>query len=74
VLASIFQGLGAIFLWPPVIGVIRGNVIHFDLYVDEPHTLMYGMFSALLSASVMLFLLRHSWDTQYLVHISYLAP
>ena len=55
-IASIFEFSGAYFLGAAVTGTIRSKIADTDLYEDEPALLMFGMFSALLSANVMLFL------------------
>jgi solute carrier family 20 (sodium-dependent phosphate transporter) len=56
VIACIFEFSGAYFLGAAVTGTIRSKIADTSLYEDEPALLMFGMFSALLSANVMLFL------------------
>jgi solute carrier family 20 (sodium-dependent phosphate transporter) len=56
VIASIFEFSGALFLGASVTGTIRSKIADTSLYADQPALLMFGMFSSLLSANVMLFL------------------
>jgi solute carrier family 20 (sodium-dependent phosphate transporter) len=56
VIASIFEFSGAFFLGASVTGTIRSKIADTSLYADDPALLMFGMFSALLSANVLLFL------------------
>lgn len=56
VIASIFEFSGAYFLGAAVTGTVRSKIIDLDLYVDDPPLLMFGMFSALFSANVMLYI------------------
>lgn len=56
IIASIFEFSGAYFLGAAVTGTIRSKIIDLNLYVDDPPLLMFGMFSALFSANVMLYL------------------
>lgn len=55
-IACIFEFSGAYFLGAAVTGTIRSKIADTSLYEDEPALLMFGMFSALLAANVMLFL------------------
>ena len=54
-IASVCEFSGAFFLGASVTGTIRSKIIDINLYKEEPALLMFGMFSALFSASVMLF-------------------
>lgn len=53
--ASIFEFSGAFLLGASVTGTIRGKIIDVDSYADDPEVLMFGMFTALLTASIMLY-------------------
>jgi solute carrier family 20 (sodium-dependent phosphate transporter) len=53
--ASIFEFFGAFLLGASVTGTIRGKIVFTDLYEDEPDILMFGMFTSLFSASLMLY-------------------
>jgi solute carrier family 20 (sodium-dependent phosphate transporter) len=53
--ASIFEFLGAFLLGASVTGTIRSKIISIDDYTDAPELLMFGMFTALLCASVILY-------------------
>lgn len=55
-IASVFEFSGAYFLGAAVTGTIRSKIVDLDLYVDDPPLLMFGMFSALFSANVMLYI------------------
>jgi phosphate/sulfate permease len=52
--ASIFEFSGAFFLGARVTNTIRSKVVQVKLYDDRPDILMFGMFTALLSAVIML--------------------
>lgn len=54
IIASIFEFSGAFFLGASVTGTIRSKIIDINLYIDEPELLMFGMFTSLLSAVIML--------------------
>jgi sodium-dependent phosphate transporter len=56
VIAAIFEFSGAYFLGAAVTGTIRSKIVDIDLYEDEPAVLMFGMFSALFAANIMLFI------------------
>jgi solute carrier family 20 (sodium-dependent phosphate transporter) len=56
VIAAIFEFSGAYFLGAAVTGTIRSKIVDIDLYEDEPALLMFGMFSALFAANIMLFI------------------
>ena len=56
VIASIFEFSGAYFLGAAVTGTIRSKIVDLELYEDDPPLLMFGMFSALFSANVMLYI------------------
>jgi phosphate/sulfate permease len=53
--AAIFEFSGAFFLGARVTSTIRSKVVDIKLYDDKPEVLMFGMFTALLSASIMLY-------------------
>jgi phosphate/sulfate permease len=53
--AAIFEFSGALFLGASVTSTIRSKVINIDLYTENPEVLMFGMFTSLLSASIMLY-------------------
>jgi phosphate/sulfate permease len=57
--ASIFEFSGAFFLGASVTGTIRNKIIDIDLYTDQPDILMFGMFTSLLTASIMLYAATH---------------
>lgn len=55
VCAAIFEFSGALFLGASVTSTIRSKIIDIELYEDQPDVLMFGMFTSLFSASIMLF-------------------
>lgn len=55
-IASVCEFSGAFFLGASVTGTIRSKIVDISVYEDEPALLMFGMFTALFSASCMLFL------------------
>jgi len=59
IIASIFEFSGAFFLGASVTGTIRSKIVSTDLYDDEPEVLMFGMFTSLFSAVIMLFIATH---------------
>jgi sodium-dependent phosphate transporter len=59
IIAAICEFSGAFFLGASVTGTIRSKIIDVDLYEDEPDILMYGMFSALVGACIMLYTATH---------------
>jgi phosphate/sulfate permease len=52
--ASIFEFSGAFFLGARVTSTIRSKIVDIDLYEDRPDLLMFGMFTALTTAVLML--------------------
>lgn len=58
-IASVCEFSGAFFLGASVTGTIRNKIIDIDIYEDEPEILLFGMFTALLSAVLMLFIASH---------------
>ncbi len=56
VIASIFEFSGAYFLGAAVTGTIRSKIIDLKLYEDDPPLLMFGMFTALFAANIMLYI------------------
>ncbi|KAG7342021.1 phosphate transporter family protein [Nitzschia inconspicua] len=54
--AAIFEFCGALFLGASVTSTIRSKIIDIDLYTDQPDVLMFGMFTSMFSASIMLWL------------------
>jgi solute carrier family 20 (sodium-dependent phosphate transporter) len=56
VIASVCEFSGAFFLGASVTGTIRSKIIDINLYLDEPELLMFGMFSALFAANIMLWI------------------
>lgn len=59
IIASIFEFSGAFFLGASVTGTIRGKIVSTDLYTDEPEVLLFGMFTSLFSAIIILFAATH---------------
>jgi solute carrier family 20 (sodium-dependent phosphate transporter) len=57
--AGIFEFLGAYFLGASVASTIRGEIVNIKLYTDDPDILMLGMFTSLLTATVMLLVATH---------------
>lgn len=53
-IAAICEFLGAMLLGASVTSTIRKNMIDGDMYADEPDVLMFGMLTALVSASFMM--------------------
>jgi phosphate/sulfate permease len=58
-IASVCEFSGAFFLGASVTGTIRNKIVDIDLYVDEPDILLFGMFTALVSAVIMLWFATH---------------
>jgi len=58
-IAAVFEFSGAFFLGASVTSTIRSKIVDTDLYEDEPEVLMFGMFTALLGANIMLFIATH---------------
>lgn len=54
VVAGIFEFVGAIGLGGAVTGAVRGKIFDTSLYTDEPDIVMLGMFTSLLTGSIML--------------------
>mmetsp|Transcript_48308 Transcript_48308/g.56469 ORF Transcript_48308/g.56469 Transcript_48308/m.56469 type:complete len:519 (-) Transcript_48308:533-2089(-) len=54
IIAAICEFLGAMLLGASVTSTIRKNMIDGDMYTDEPDVLMFGMLTALVSASFMM--------------------
>jgi len=50
---------GAFFLGASVTSTIRSKIVDTDLYADEPDVLMFGMFTALMGANIMLYIATH---------------
>jgi solute carrier family 20 (sodium-dependent phosphate transporter) len=59
IIASIFEFSGAFFLGASVTSTIRSKIVDSDLYESQPDILMLGMFSALVSANIMLYIATH---------------
>lgn len=59
IIASIFEFSGAFFLGASVTSTIRSKIVDVSLYADEPEVLMFGMFTSLLSAVIMLYIATH---------------
>ena len=55
-IASVCEFSGAFLLGASVTGTIRSKIVDISVYKEEPELLMFGMFSALFSANVMLFI------------------
>lgn len=53
-IAAICEFLGAMLLGASVTSTIRKNMIKVDMYTEEPDVLMFGMLTALVSASFMM--------------------
>lgn len=51
--ASICEFSGAFFLGASVTGTVRSGLFDVQLYADQPFVLMFGMFTSLLSVSVL---------------------
>jgi len=54
IIAAICEFLGALLLGASVTSTIRKSMIDGDMYADEPDVLMFGMLTALVSASFMM--------------------
>jgi solute carrier family 20 (sodium-dependent phosphate transporter) len=52
--AAIFEFLGALLLGASVTNTVRNKIFDVDLYEDEPEILLLGMFSALITGTIML--------------------
>jgi phosphate/sulfate permease len=52
--ASVFEFSGAFFLGASVTNTIRSKIVDIKLYEDQPEILMWGMFTSLVTASIML--------------------
>ena len=57
--AGIFEFLGAFFLGASVASTIKDDVVFLDQYEDQPQVLMYGMFTSLFTATIMLLVATH---------------
>ena len=57
--AGIFEFLGAFFLGASVTSTIKDDVVFLDQYEDQPQVLMYGMFTSLFTATIMLLVATH---------------
>ncbi len=57
--AGIFEFLGALFLGASVTSTIKDDLILLSLYEDRPAVLMYGMFTSLFTAMIMLLVATH---------------
>lgn len=57
--AGIFEFLGALLLGATVTNTIREKIIDIELYEDEPEVLMFGMFTSLFTAMIMLLVATH---------------
>lgn len=55
IIASFCEFGGAVLLGASVTSTVRGKLFDTDLYENEPKVLMFGMFTALFSANVWLF-------------------
>jgi phosphate/sulfate permease len=55
IIASFCEFGGAVLLGASVTSTVRGKLFDTDLYENEPEVLMFGMFTALFSANVWLF-------------------
>lgn len=58
-IAAVCEFLGAMLLGASVTSTIRKSIIDGDLYADEPDVLMFGMLTALVSASFMMFVANY---------------
>jgi solute carrier family 20 (sodium-dependent phosphate transporter) len=58
-IASVCEFSGAFFLGASVTGTIRSKIVSTDLYKSEPEVLLFGMFTSLLSAILLLFIATH---------------
>jgi sodium-dependent phosphate transporter len=58
-IASVCEFSGAFFLGASVTGTIRNKIIDVDEYEDDPELLLFGMFTSLVAAVVMLWLATH---------------
>lgn len=52
--AAIFEFAGALLLGASVTNTVRNKIFDVDLYEDEPEILLLGMFSALITGTIML--------------------
>jgi phosphate/sulfate permease len=57
--AGIFEFLGAFFLGASVTSTIKDGIVFLDQYEDQPQVLMYGMFTSLFTAMIMLLVATH---------------
>ena len=57
--AGIFEFLGAFFLGASVTSTIKDNIVFLDQYEEQPQVLMYGMFTSLFTAMIMLLVATH---------------
>jgi phosphate/sulfate permease len=53
--ASVFEFSGAFFLGASVTGTIRSKIIDIEQYYEQPDVLTFGMFTSLLTVSVILY-------------------
>lgn len=58
-IAAICEFLGAMLLGASVTSTIRKSIIDGDMYTEEPDVLMFGMLTALVSASFMMAVANH---------------
>ena len=54
IVAAIFEFSGALFLGASVTSTIRSKIFDVDLYADEPEIVLLGMFTSLITGTVML--------------------
>jgi len=59
IIAAICEFMGALLLGASVTSTIRKSMIDVDMYMDEPDVLMFGMLTALVSASFMMFVANY---------------
>jgi len=58
-IAAVCEFMGALLLGASVTSTIRKSMIDVDMYLDEPDVLMFGMLTALVSASFMMFVANY---------------
>jgi len=58
-IAAVCEFMGALLLGASVTSTIRKSMIDVDMYMDEPDVLMFGMLTALVSASFMMFVANY---------------
>jgi phosphate/sulfate permease len=54
IIASVCEFSGALFLGASVTSTVQGKIFNVDLYEDEPEIIMLGMFTSLVTASIMM--------------------